>query len=67
MKTLFEALKARLRENQSNYLEHHSMLGSTEGGFYSEDVFDINMLMKEIDDFAAEFEAKRLSNERKGD
>ena len=50
-----EQLKKRLKDSQGNYLEHHSMCGDTEGGFYDTDEFDFDALLKEIDTFSAEF------------
>jgi hypothetical protein len=55
MKELFEKLKQRLRERESSYVEHHSMCGDTESGFHDEDIFDIDKLMAEIDEFAETF------------
>lgn len=50
-----EGLKQRLADNKDNYLEHRSMLGDTEGGFYSTDEFEFEKLIAEIDKFSAEF------------
>jgi len=52
-------LKTRLAEKKSNYVVHHSMLGDTETGFYSEDDFSFEKLIKEIDEFSTEFQGKR--------
>lgn len=54
-KGLWVALKQRLSDNKGNYINHWSMMGNTEGGFYSTDEFDFDNLLKEIDDFSAEF------------
>lgn len=54
MKELFDKLKAHLRANKDNYVDHSEWNGSTEGGFYDSDDFDIDKLMEEIDKFAAE-------------
>lgn len=50
-----EGLKQRLAENKDNYLEHLSMAGDTEGGFYEQDLFNFENLIAEIDKFSAEF------------
>jgi hypothetical protein len=56
-----EALKKRLANNKVNYVDHYSMLGTTESGFYSTDEFDFDSLMKEIDQFSAEFKAGKTN------
>lgn len=53
-----DALKAHLRKRESAFNEHHSMVGSTEGGFFSSDDFDMDALLREIDEFAATFKPK---------
>jgi hypothetical protein len=48
-------LKAHLSDKKDNYLEHDSWLGDTESGFYSQDTFDFDALLKEIDKFSETF------------
>lgn len=55
LKEFAEKLKEHLRENQTEFHEHHSWCGDTEGGFYDEDVFDFDKLLAEIDKFSATF------------
>lgn len=57
MSRFIEGLKERLAENKANYLDHWSMCGDTENGYYSADDFDFEKLLKEIDQFSAEFKA----------
>ena len=70
-KELLGKLRKHLIENKSNYVEHHSWLGDTEGGFYSEDEFSIGKLCDEIDNFEKmleemdEFSAKLKAENRK--
>ena len=54
-----DLLKKRIIDNKDNWVEHHSMCGSTEGGFYDTDEVDMDKLMKEIDDFCHEFINKK--------
>ena len=56
-----EALKKRLAENKANFVSHHSWCGNTEGGFYDTDEFDFDNLMKEIDEFSAEFKSGKTA------
>lgn len=56
-----EALKKRLKDNQKKFHQHYDMMGDTEGGFYEQDDFDFDAMLKEIDEFAAEFKAGNTS------
>ncbi len=53
-----EALKQHINENKDVWLHHYSMLGDTQGGFYSQDDVDLEALNKMIDDFGAELRAR---------
>jgi len=53
-----EQLKQRLRERKDNYVEVDPWFGSTEEGFHDIEVFDFDKLLKEIDTFSEEFDAK---------
>lgn len=44
-------LKKHLHDNKGNYVDHYSMMGDREGGFYSTDEFDLAKLLSEIDNF----------------
>ena len=59
-----EKLKARLDQNKGNYLDHNSWIGDTESGFHSEDRFDFDALIKEIDKFSAEFVSEQYALEQ---
>lgn len=52
-----KCLKEHLTENQGEFVEHLSWLGDTEGGFYSEDRFDFDKLLAEIDKFSESFKS----------
>lgn len=52
-----EQLKKRLGDSQGKYNHHWSMLGDTQGGFYSADEFDFDALLKEIDTLSEEFKS----------
>lgn len=56
--TLLNELKEWLRERQANYVEHTSMNGDTESGFYDTDEFNFDLLCDEIDKFGAELRDK---------
>jgi hypothetical protein len=60
--SMLEKLKGWLREKQPNYVEHFSMAGSTEGGFYSDDVFDFDKLCAEIDAFGGQLKANETAD-----
>ncbi len=53
--TMLEALKKWLADRKGNYLDHQSWLGDTEGGFYSQDTFDFEKMLEEIDAFHEQF------------
>jgi len=59
MNTIIEALKEHLRKNKDKYVKVDEWAGSTETGFYDEVTFDIDDLMREIDEFAAGFAKKK--------
>lgn len=62
MDTIFkfvEKLKQHLTENKNKYAEHHSWMGDTESGFYDTDEFDMDELLKQIDEFSATFKKDR--------
>lgn len=59
MKEMLEKLKAWLKEHQSNYHQHYDMMGDTEGGFYEQDDFDFEALMREIDAFSDSMKDKK--------
>lgn len=62
MSWLIAALKERLQANKGNYVQVQEWCGDTENGFYDDVTFDMDALLKEIDDFGAEVRdrAKRL-------
>jgi len=51
---LFERLKDWLQQREGSYHWTNDWCGDTESGFHSEDVFDMDGLLKEIDAFSAE-------------
>jgi len=56
MKELIEKLKDHLRASENIYAPAYDWCGSTETGFHTEIHFDIDDLMREIDEFAASFQ-----------
>lgn len=60
MKEFINALKKHLVDKKDEYLFHSSMNGSTETGFYSSDDFDMDELLKQIDEFSETFKEVKL-------
>jgi hypothetical protein len=55
MKEMIEKLKQYLHQNQAKFHQHYDMAGDTETGFYEEDVFDFDAMLKQIDNFSEKF------------
>jgi hypothetical protein len=55
MNNFVENLKKHLQKNVNKFVTHYDMMGDTEGGFYEQDDFSLEDLLKEIDEFSATF------------
>lgn len=59
--TALEKLKQHLREKQANFVDHNSWFGDTEAGYQTIDTFDLDKLMKEIDEFSKQLKEENRS------